>query len=235
MSDSGTSGYNQLLRLMRLPRLYRLLKISRIFKALRIRSNSELIEKIQDVLNLKQSFMRILWSLFTVGVCVHIMSCFWYFAAKLEGFGPDTWVYRNELMDEPSSYIYMVAFYFAVASLTTVGYGDVAAETFLERMLAMIWMVFGVIFFSFTIGNLTSVMENMQYKENTLQQKLHIIDELCKEAHIGKDIKKKLNQAIIYSNEKAGWSWIEKADVFNSLPTNLRYEIAVAMYQGALR
>ena len=32
-----------------------------------------------------------------------------------------------------------------------------------------------------------------------------------------------------------GWSWAEKADVFNSLPTNLRFEICLAMFQGALR
>ena len=113
--------------------------------------------------------MRVISSLFTVLVCVHIISCFWYFIAKLEGFGPDTWVFRHDIVNEPAGYIYTVAFYWAITTLTTVGFGDVSAETFLERMLAMIWMVFGVVFFSFTIGNLTNVIAHLNTKENTLQ------------------------------------------------------------------
>ena len=35
-----------------------------------------------------------------------------------------------------------------------MGYGDVQGATTLERVYCLVWMIFGVAFYSFTIGNL---------------------------------------------------------------------------------
>ena len=29
----------------------------------------------------------------------HFTACMWYFVARLEGFGPDSWVVRNDMQD----------------------------------------------------------------------------------------------------------------------------------------
>lgn len=29
----------------------------------------------------------------------HLFACLWFFAAKIDDFGPDTWVYRKNLLD----------------------------------------------------------------------------------------------------------------------------------------
>lgn len=52
--------------------------------------NSEMLEKIQDFFSVKHSAMRMVSFFITVFICIHIIACFWYFAAKLEGFHPDT-------------------------------------------------------------------------------------------------------------------------------------------------
>lgn len=36
----------------------------------------------------------------TVGACVHIVACIWFFIAKLEGFGPDSWVVNGGYLDD---------------------------------------------------------------------------------------------------------------------------------------
>jgi hypothetical protein len=42
-------------------------------------------------------------------------------------------------------------------------------------------MFFGLFFFSFTIGNLSSMLSSIGTKETVLTTKLAIIDEFCKE------------------------------------------------------
>ena len=52
---------------------------------------------MQEFLNINSAVMRVLKFLITVTVCVHIMGCFWFYAAKIYNFGPKTWVYELEL------------------------------------------------------------------------------------------------------------------------------------------
>lgn len=66
-----------------------------------------------------------------------------------------------------------------------------------------------------------------------LTKKLSAIDEFSKEAKLPKSFKLKLREALKYSTEKNGFSWADKKTIFNELPKQLRYEIALAMHQGA--
>jgi hypothetical protein len=56
--------------------------------------------------------------------------------------------------------LYLVSLYWAFTTLTTVGYGDIAAFSDSEIILSLIWMLFGVGIYSFIIGSLTSVLSN---------------------------------------------------------------------------
>lgn len=49
-------------------------------------------------------------------------------------------------------------FWWAAVTLTTVGYGDKAPKTVLGRILAMIWMIAGIIFIGFVLAGMTSAL-----------------------------------------------------------------------------
>jgi len=140
--------------------------------------------------------MRLLKVFLTVVICAHIVACLWYFIAKLEGFNPDTWVSRSGYMDDNDGRIYIAAIYWSFTTMSTVGYGDITAETNIERCLAIGWMLFGVCFFSFTIGSLSSIMARIDSKEVILTNKLAIIEEFSREAKLEKDLKMRLRYAL---------------------------------------
>ena len=57
--------------------------------------------------------------------------------------------------------------HWATQTVTTVGYGDMPAKTPSEIMLSVIWMFIGVFFYSFIIGNFTSIIiGNMEAEQN---------------------------------------------------------------------
>jgi hypothetical protein len=96
-------------------------------------------------------------------------------------------------------------------------------------------MLFGVCFFSFVIGSLSSMMASVDTKANDLANKLSIIDEFTKQAKLDKDLSLRLRHALQYSSEKTGFSWSDKQSIFTELPRSLRYEVALAMHQGAAK
>ena len=60
--------------------------------------------------------------------------------------------------------LYLFGVDWALQTLTTVGYGDINAYEIEERSMALIWMIFGVGFYSFTIGNLASIISSIDMK-----------------------------------------------------------------------
>jgi|Transcript_17629 hypothetical protein len=83
----------------------------------------------------------------------------------------------------------MLSIYWAVTTLSTVGYGDISAYTQLEMLLSILWMTFGLCFFSFMIGSLSSMLQSIDTKEVVLTNKLATIDEMSAELGLNADTK----------------------------------------------
>ena len=58
------------------------------------------------------------------------------------------------------SSLYLVSFYFVTTTVTTVGYGDIAANNHVERVFAIFMLFVGVGTFSFVSGSLSSIITN---------------------------------------------------------------------------
>lgn len=72
--------------------------------------------------------------------------------------------------------------------MTTVGYGDITAYTVEERLLALAWMICGVGFYSFTIGNLSSIIEAIDKRQARLQEKLQAMSEFVRRSNLPQEI-----------------------------------------------
>lgn len=70
--------------------------------------------------------MRLLSIIFTVIACVHIAACFWFLTYKLSDYSPDSWVMRLDYQDSNNGKKYLASLYWAVATILTVGYGDIS-------------------------------------------------------------------------------------------------------------
>ena len=233
--DSGSGNFTGLMRLGRLPRIYRLLRLTRVLKMMKGYSGWQWSERLQELLRIKHSAMRLALFLVTVIIALHLMSCLWFFVGMLEGLAPDTWVGTAGLIDETAGQQYVAALYWAITTLATVGYGDITPNTTLERIVSIIWMIFGLCFFSFTVSSLSSMLNSIDTKESLLSTKLAAIDEFSDESHLSKELRLKLRYALRYFTLKTGFSSQVKQGVFAELPRELRYEVALAMHHGAAK
>jgi CRP-like cAMP-binding protein len=166
---------------------------------------------------------------------VHLVACLWYYTAKIDEFEPDTWIVRYGFQDKEISTIYITCLYWAFTTLSTVGYGDISAYTPLEKILSITWMISCLYFLAFTIGSLSSFLENSHTKTKNLADKLAAIDEFVEEAKLNKRMARKIRFALKYSAEVSGFPWMMKQHIFNELPKKLKHEVSLAMHHGAAR
>ena len=61
-----------------------------------------------------------------------------------------------------------------------MGYGEIGAKTGAEQVTALIWMIVGVGFYSFTIGNLSSIISDIDIKAAILQEKISTMQDFVK-------------------------------------------------------
>ena len=80
--------------------------------------------------------------------------------------------------------LYIVAIYFSITTITTVGYGDISATCTNERLLSIVIMIVGVISFSFATGSLSSLISNVDSTQAKIRQKVKIIKKLKSEFEI---------------------------------------------------
>lgn len=68
--------------------------------------------------------IKLIRTLFKI-LSVHIMACFWVIAAKVSDIKLDTWIVRYSPKADGQENIYLLALYYSMTTLATVGYGDI--------------------------------------------------------------------------------------------------------------
>ena len=68
---------------------------------------------------------------------------------------------------------YVTAFYWAITTLSTVGYGDITPATFGEKVFSILAELFGCVLFAMLIGTLGSMMVGKRSATTLLASGLH--------------------------------------------------------------
>ena len=157
---------------------------------------------------------------------VHTVACVWYAVAEGDGFPELSWVVRNGLLEKSAFENYVTSYYWAFTTLTTVGYGDINARTYNEKIIAIFWMVFGVGFYSFTIGNFQTIINEIDVRAYHLQIKLDTLHEFSKRNKLPESLQKEISSFI---SNNAFDEAIIPADVLpilSEMPMSLKGEVA---------
>lgn len=234
MSEDG-GNYNRLVRLARIPRIYRLVRIVRLVRVFRLVKNQGFFTKISNLLKMNAGIMRMLKFSVTTILIVHIVGCFWYYIAKIEEFSPDTWVIRHNIENESNEEKYLASVYWVFTTLTTVGFGDIQANTVYERVFAIVLMGFGVGFYSYTISNLSTIISTMDIRTYNLKARLNALNDFEKATTLPEELKKKIRKFIMHNHKYNVFTWFDPEVFIKELPSSLRTEVSIHMHKEVVK
>ena len=167
-----------------MPKLYKILKMMNFFGSMHFLEENKTYIRFKKYISMNTAVVRMVQGMVASVILTHLFACLWFMTSKLDDFNPDTWVYRLNLIDEDPSIQYLWSLYWSSQTVITVGYGDLPAVTPSEMVLCLFWMTFGVGFYSFIIGNYSSIISSNIQIQASIQLKIKSLAELAKKAHI---------------------------------------------------
>lgn len=140
-------------------------RVVRIVKLLRLSRFGDLVERWHTSFGYSYALLTLAKFVVVVVLCSHWMACLWGGLGCFEGeSGGRTWLTAlqeakggaQELYESPLE-LYTISLYWAVVTLTTIGYGDITPQTGLEYRVATLCMFVMASIWAYVIGSVCSI------------------------------------------------------------------------------
>ena len=156
MNDSNENrDFGMVTKLAKAPKLYKITKLAKLFRIFKIFSNKKTMMSFSALSSLP-GLGRFIYSLLISFTVIHVVSCLWIFVTSFDKMN-ENWLVELDLNDSSMGSKYTAAFYWTIQTVLTVGYGDIQAKTIEEKIFSCIWMLVGVLVYSFVIGSVSSL------------------------------------------------------------------------------
>lgn len=128
---------------------------------------------------------------------------------------------------------YLAALYWAMTTITTVGYGDILPVTDMERLYAMVAMVIGGSFYGYVIGNISALVTTSNLHQNAVNHRMDLVSEWCDHHHFTKPLRRRiLSYFRVYLNNTMS---IDESDILKDLPAELKLEVGKCLVPDLVR
>jgi potassium channel len=150
--------------------------------------------------NPKMPYLAFVATKFALLICLagHWSACILYYLAKLENFGETTWVYEYnpDLPTMGFTHQYTTSLYWAIVTLTTVGYGDISPVSDLERGFSMVVMVLNMGVTAYILGNMTRIVTKEDATIMDFRESISKLSKFMIRNHIPRTVRDKINAHI---------------------------------------
>mmetsp|Transcript_61907 Transcript_61907/g.195632 ORF Transcript_61907/g.195632 Transcript_61907/m.195632 type:complete len:419 (-) Transcript_61907:62-1318(-) len=182
------------LKVLRIFRLMRLAKLLRILRA------GRMFQRWEATMSIDYAKVALIKFVIVIIMLAHWLGCAWNMVAELEmqpgeiDLPPSertyTWLAHYQFTDLEDGVWsrYFTSIYWAVATLSTLGYGDVVPTTDAERIFATICAMLGATVYAYIIGNVCSIISGLDVESSKFYALMDGLNSFMREKNIPPDL-----------------------------------------------
>uniref|UniRef100_A0A8C4TGH7 Voltage-gated delayed rectifier potassium channel KCNH8 n=1 Tax=Erpetoichthys calabaricus TaxID=27687 RepID=A0A8C4TGH7_ERPCA len=223
--------------------LVHLLKTVRLLRLLR------LLQKLDRYSQHSTVVLTLLMSMFAL--VAHWMACIWYVIGRMEmdANNPFTWdigwlhelgkrlespYFNNNTRGGPTiRSAYIASLYFTLSSLTSVGFGNVSANTDAEKIFSICTMLIGALMHALVFGNVTAIIQRMYSRWSLYHTRTKDLKDFIRVHHLPQQLKQRMLEYF-----QTTWSvnnGIDANELLKDFPDELRSDITMHLNKEILQ
>ncbi|KAK7939919.1 hypothetical protein WMY93_003245 [Mugilogobius chulae] len=222
--------------------LVHLLKTVRLLRLLR------LLQKLDRYSQYSAVVLTLLMSAFAL--LAHWMACVWYVIGRkeIESSDPVTWdigwlqelgkrletpYINSSVGGPPMPSAYIASLYFTLSSLTSVGFGNVCANTDAEKIFSICIMLMGALMHAVVFGNVTAIIQRMYSRRSLYHTRMKDLKDFIRVHRLPQQLKQRMLEYF-----QATWSvnnGINANELLHDFPDELRADIAMHLNKDILQ
>jgi len=204
-------------------RLLRLLRIARLFV---------ILKRWEAFSWSNPAALRVVKYFTSILLLIHWLACFWFYSAYASGFPADSWVVRAGIEVADKGVQYVRSMYWAITTMTTVGYGDITPGRTGEYVLAAIIMLMGASLYAFIIGSIASLLNSIHAAKNRHWQRIESVTEFLRDQRVPADTNSEVRNYYehIWERDRG----IDRNQMLSDLPAPLRLKVMLHLTKNIL-
>ena len=244
-SSSGGADGLQMARLLKVGKVLKVLKLLRLSKFSKL--GEERGAQIEEVM-LSSWVGGGVQLLRLLGVCFivcHYLACGWASVSAARDKDDTSWLKSYADGDDGDhgnvntanfwavDDRYLVAMYWALTTMTTVGYGDICPESNSERIFCMVAMVIGGAFYGYLIASIATIVTATNANEQQYYERMDQIHAYMKCKNFPPALKHRVHRYFKrYFTERTA---LDENAILNDLEPALRQDVATFLIHDAVR
>ncbi|CAD8127668.1 unnamed protein product [Paramecium sonneborni] len=173
---------------------------------------------------ISNSLMDLLSLILSIYLLAHIVACFWHYVGikSME----TSWLMKYELLNEPIWIQYNYAFYWATMTMTTIGYGDITAQSQLELIYVDIIMFLSSGVFAYSMNQIGIILKNLQDSKLKYKRSIFKMNTFMSKNQVEPKIQSRIrNYLKYYINQEQNENQDDVDNLISILPQNLQQDL----------
>jgi CRP-like cAMP-binding protein len=213
----------RLIRTLKLIKLLRLVRLSKLFKM-----NSQWMAEF----DVNVDTVRLLKLLAPVMIIAHYVGCFWYYMSA-DRSADDAWWGRVHF-EHPDSIMskYIASIYWAITTMTTVGFGDIYAVNDFEKAYSIFVLIGGTTLFAYVVGTVIEVASNSKSLMNREHEMVQRVNAYIKERGVSTEFIVACQEHLRFVDGEK--TFFVESSLFDALSYSLRSELVLILNGGVV-
>ncbi|CAG5890851.1 unnamed protein product [Menidia menidia] len=222
-----------------------------LLKTVRLLRLVSLLQKMDRYSQHSTVVLTLLMSMFAL--LAHWLACIWYIIGKMEIEASDDnweigWLHELGKRLEMPYYtsgnvngtvggpairsIYIASLYFTLSSLTSVGFGNVCANTDSEKIFSVCIMLIGALMYALVFGNVTAIIQRMYSRWSQYHTRTKDLKDFIRIHHLPQSLKQRVLE--YYQTTWSVNNGIDCNELLKGFPDELRSDITMHLNKEIL-
>lgn len=127
---------------------------------------------------------------------------------------------------------YITSVYWTIATMMSVGYGDIYAQNPVEQLFSILVQIIGAFLFGMIIATVTTIIQNQNPRQSTMAKKIEEMKQYTADRRLSKELQKRIQ--LHYEYYFTHKSVFNSREILKATPMHMQSEVVMFMYEDTI-